>query len=64
MKLYGYVKCAKCKGIIHGIPRANKLKKLCLSKKRVNRIFGGYLCSKCVREEIKNKIRNLIKNIV
>lgn len=63
VKVYGFVRCAKCKGIIHGISRAHKLKKLPKSKKRVERIFGGYLCSKCTREFLKEKIRKLIEKL-
>ncbi|MEM0324372.1 MAG: hypothetical protein QXF04_01380 [Candidatus Aenigmatarchaeota archaeon] len=61
VKVYGFVRCANCKGIIHGVPRAHKLRKLPLSKKRVERIYGGYLCSKCTRETIKEKIRKEFK---
>ncbi len=46
-------KCAICKKPLHGIPR--NVKKLPKSKKRVSRIYGGYLCSKCSRELIKRK---------
>lgn len=60
-KVYGFVRCARCKGIIHGVPRAHKLRKLCASKKRVERIFGGYYCSKCTREVIKEMVRKQIE---
>jgi len=63
-KVYGFVRCARCKGIIHGIPKTHRLRKLPLSKKRVERIFGGYYCSKCTREIIKEKVRNLIEKLI
>ncbi|HDD71547.1 MAG TPA: 50S ribosomal protein L34e, partial [Candidatus Aenigmarchaeota archaeon] len=45
-------KCAICKRPLHGIPRlrASQLKKLAKTKKRPERPYGGYLCSKCMRE--------------
>lgn len=64
MKLYNYPKCAVCKKVLHGLPRANKLKKLNKSQKRVSRIFGGYLCSKCAKEVIKEKARKLASKLL
>jgi large subunit ribosomal protein L34e len=61
MKLYDYPKCAICKKVLHGLPRLNKFRKLSKSKKRVSRIFGGYLCSKCTREVLKEKVRKLFR---
>ena len=59
MKLYNYPRCAICKKVLHGIPRTNKLRKLNKSRKKVTRIFGGYLCARCAREVIKEKARKL-----
>lgn len=56
-------KCAKCGKPLHGVPRLipSKLRKLAKTKKRPERPYGGYLCSKCMREVIKEKIRKLFK---
>jgi large subunit ribosomal protein L34e len=61
MKLYDYPKCAICKKVLHGLPRLNKFRKLSKSEKRVSRIFGGYLCSKCTREVLKESARKLLR---
>ena len=47
-------RCAKCKRPLPGIgdPRGPK------SSKKVNRPYGGYLCSHCAREELKRKVRS------
>lgn len=58
-KKAGFVKCAKCKKILHGIPKVYKLRKLPYSKKKVERVYGGHLCSKCTREIIKYNIRKM-----
>ncbi len=52
-------KCARCGKPLHGVlrERAFKMKKISKSKKRPSRPFGGYLCSKCMREEIKARVR-------
>ncbi len=52
-------KCAKCKAILKGVPhvRASKLKSIPKTKKRPERPFGGVLCSKCMRIEIKRRIK-------
>ena len=54
-------KCAICKKPLHGIPRlrASQLKKLAKTKKRPERPYGGYLCSKCMRELMREKARKL-----
>ncbi|MCS7140475.1 MAG: 60S ribosomal protein L34 [Candidatus Nezhaarchaeota archaeon] len=45
-------KCAWCHGELHGTPALPKVKmrKLSKSSKRPERPYGGYLCSKCLRE--------------
>ena len=52
-------KCSKCGDILKGISRGrpSKMKKLSRIKKTVSRPYGGNLCSKCMRETIKNKIK-------
>ena len=60
-KKYDFPHCAICKRVLHGIPRLNKIRKVSKSQRRVNRKFGGYLCSKCAREVIKEIARKLWK---
>jgi large subunit ribosomal protein L34e len=52
-------KCAICKKELKGMPKTRpfKLQKSGISKKRPERPFGGFLCSKCSREEIKKQSR-------
>ena len=54
-------KCAICKKSLHGIPRLipSELRKLPKSKKRPSRVYGGYLCSACVKELLREKVRKL-----
>jgi len=51
--------CAKCDAFLHGVPRGRpfKIKKMSKTKKRPNRPFGGYLCSKCARDHFKSEAR-------
>ena len=53
------LKCALCKKELHGIPRKipSKFSNLPKSKKTVSRPYGGYLCSNCAREKIKESFR-------
>jgi len=53
--------CSNCGRELHGIPRLTKLQlgKLSKSEKRPNRKFGGYLCSKCTKEFLRNAARNI-----
>ena len=52
-------KCAICKrplfGVVHDHPR--RLRKYPKSQKRVSRIFGGYLCHRCLEKLIKESVR-------
>ncbi|MBN1503181.1 50S ribosomal protein L34e [Candidatus Woesearchaeota archaeon] len=52
-------KCRNCHRPLPGIPRERpyKMRNLAKTKKRPERMFGGVLCSKCLREEIKNRVR-------
>ena len=52
-------KCAKCGKDLKGVPRlrVNALKKLPKTKKRPERPYGGNLCSKCMREVFREKVR-------
>lgn len=53
-------KCAICKTELIGVPRKipSEMRKLALSEKRPNRPYGGYLCSKCMREILREKVRS------
>ena len=53
--------CANCKKPLHGIPnlKPSELNKLSKTKKSVNRVYGGYLCSNCAKELLKEKAFNL-----
>lgn len=52
-------KCGKCGAVLKGVPnvRAFKLKRLPKTKKRPERPYGGVLCSRCMRAEIKKIAR-------
>ena len=51
--------CKECGASLHGIKRDNSfsLRKVSKSKKKVNRKFGGELCSKCSRSKIIKSAR-------
>ena len=48
-------KCALCDAKLHGVPRDKR--KLSKTEKRLERVFGGVLCAKCVQTIIKDKTR-------
>ncbi|HDD39935.1 MAG TPA: 50S ribosomal protein L34e [Nitrososphaeria archaeon] len=48
-------RCARCGGIIHGIPR-EKDYKLSHSERTVERYYGGVLCQNCLEELIRAKV--------
>ena len=52
-------RCAECGAELHGVPRGSpkEIKKLSKSKKIPTRPYAGYLCSKCMRKLIKEKVR-------
>ena len=52
-------KCAACGRPLHGTPRLRPslISKLSKTEKRPERPYGGYLCSSCMRELIKIKVR-------
>lgn len=52
-------KCAGCGAILHGMPRLrpSDLRKIPKSKRKPNRPYGGRLCSKCMRDVFKKKIK-------
>lgn len=49
-------KCAKCGKELHGIS-LRRIRELSKSQKRVSRKYGGYLCTNCTREKIKQEVR-------
>jgi len=52
-------KCSSCKTVLKGIKRfkSRDYKNISKSEKKVNRPYGGNLCSKCMRLRIKNLVR-------
>ena len=59
-KKVGQAKCGNCGKHLHGIPRlqSSKFKNISKTKKRPQRLYGGILCSKCMRQKIMEKIIN------
>ncbi len=53
----GYSRCAVCGAKIGGMPRRHpgEIKGVPKSKRVPNRPYGGYLCTKCMRETLKKK---------
>lgn len=51
--------CASCGRPLGGVPqvKASKLRSLPRSSRMPNRPFGGYLCSACARQAIKEAAR-------
>ncbi|MBI2654657.1 50S ribosomal protein L34e [Candidatus Woesearchaeota archaeon] len=51
--------CGNCGAVLKGVPRElpYKMRSMAKTKKRPERPFGGVLCSKCMRQEIINKVR-------
>jgi large subunit ribosomal protein L34e len=47
--------CARCGTQLHGIPRGNPadIAKLSKTQKRPERMYGGVLCSRCLKDTIK-----------
>ena len=54
-------KCAKCGAVLKGVPRERpyKMQNMAKTKKRPSRPYGGFLCSKCMRAKIKEKVKNV-----
>jgi len=51
--------CGGCGALLRGVPSdlAYKIRKLPKTRRRPQRTFGGVLCAKCAREELKKKAR-------
>lgn len=52
-------RCAHCRALLKGVLRANivDLRRTAKTKKRPERPYGGVLCSRCSREELKKLAR-------
>jgi len=52
-------RCSVCNDFLKGIARerASEMKRLTKTRKTVSRPYGGNLCSRCMREKIKENIR-------
>lgn len=52
--------CSGCGDVLPGVmnERPYKMRTAAKSKKRPERPYGGNLCSKCMREKIRESIRN------
>ena len=52
-------KCGNCGAVLKGVPRELpfKMRSMAKTRKRPERPFGGVLCSRCMRKEMINKIR-------
>ena len=55
--------CASCGEYLKGVARAHasELQNMSLTKKRPQRAYGGVLCSRCSRQTIVDKFRNVFK---
>lgn len=53
-------KCSRCGRSLSFLPRSTaKIRRLSKSKKSVSRMYGGQLCSTCLRESLKRAARTL-----
>ena len=52
-------RCGNCGAALNGIPREFpfRMRKMATTKKRPERPYGGVLCSRCMRMEILNRVR-------
>ena len=52
-------KCGNCGAKLKGVPRElpYKMRNIAKTKKRPERPYGGVLCSRCMRQEIINRVR-------
>ncbi len=51
--------CGKCGGVLKGVPRERpyKMMKMAKTKKRPERPYGGFLCSRCMRNRMIERAR-------
>ncbi len=54
----GRAKCGSCGAVLHGIKtdRDVKMKHMPKTAKRPERPYGGVLCSRCMREQIRKSV--------
>ena len=54
--------CALCQRQLHGVPRASKVisKRLNKVQKRPDRMYGGYICPQCLKNQLKKSARKEI----
>lgn len=52
-------RCPRCNRILSGVPKLtqSKASKLTASQKRIRRMYGGQLCHACLRDLLKQTIR-------
>ena len=50
--------CANCKKPLRGLPKLvpSKLADMSKTKKGISRPYGGYLCSNCTKEVLKERL--------
>ena len=53
--------CFRCGSILYGGPRLtpSRVGKFSASEKRVERVFGGQLCHRCLRDALKASVRRV-----
>lgn len=58
----GAARCGNCGKSLHGVPRLqpSELNKLAKTEKRPERPFGGFYCSACSREILREKARGMV----
>ena len=51
--------CGSCRATLAGVPQGipNQIKKLPKTARRLERPYGGVMCSKCTRQLIKEEVR-------
>ncbi|MCI4435475.1 MAG: 50S ribosomal protein L34e [Ignisphaera sp.] len=55
------MRCARCGAILFGVPTTDELRRsLPKSSKRPERMFGGFLCARCLREVLKQVVRESV----
>jgi len=53
------MRCAKCGGILNGVPiKESERRRLPKAMKRPERMFGGTLCIRCLREILKEVVKS------
>jgi large subunit ribosomal protein L34e len=57
----GFAECGNCGSILQAVPRGrpSELRNMPKSAKRPERPFGGVLCSRCMRAEMKKRAQSI-----